>query len=116
MNCPECGAESKVLGSRSLESMTVVYRRRVCQSDACGHRFSSLEVYGDIWASLKPRLQRKAQAVTNRRWFNKRNAEIRQRVAAGEKQAVLASEFGLSQNTVSQIAGEVWAYRKRGLK
>lgn len=111
MNCPECGAESKVLGSRSLESLTVVYRRRVCLSPTCGHKFSSVELYADIWGSLKARVQRNAQAVTNRRWFNKRNAEICQRFAAGEKQAVLASEFGLSPGSVSQIVN-----RKRGLK
>lgn len=114
MNCPECGAESKVLNSKNLESMTVVYRRRVCT--ACEYRFGSLEVYGDIWKSLKPRVQRKTQAVVNRRWIVRRNAEIRQRVAAGEMQKVLACEFGLSHVTVSQIVNEVWAYRKRGLK
>jgi len=109
MNCPECGAESKVLGSKNLESMTVVYRRRVCGS--CDHRFSSVEVTAAIWGSLRERVQRSTQAIVNRRWIVNRNAQIKRRYEAGEKQAVLACEFGLSPGSVSQIVN-----RKRGLK
>ncbi|MHB1700472.1 MAG: NrdR family transcriptional regulator [Acidobacteriaceae bacterium] len=43
MECPRCGAETKVINSRQMP--LYVRRRRMCLE--CGHRFSTIEVSRD---------------------------------------------------------------------
>lgn len=50
MTCPVCGAETKVVDSRSIEDGT--RRRRKCLE--CDYRFSTVEIDVDYYEALKP--------------------------------------------------------------
>jgi transcriptional repressor NrdR len=43
MRCPVCGAESRVLDSRTADDGESVRRRRECQADGCQTRFTTYE-------------------------------------------------------------------------
>src|ERR1039458_1860934 len=43
MHCPVCGAESRVLDSRTAEDGESVRRRRECQAPGCQTRFTTYE-------------------------------------------------------------------------
>lgn len=51
MNCPICNGETKVKDSRPDEDS--VRRRRECL--VCQHRFSTVEIDVDLFATMKPR-------------------------------------------------------------
>jgi transcriptional repressor NrdR len=53
MNCPFCGASTRVVDSRPSEDGTVVRRRRQC--DQCGQRFTTYETIeqGPLWVVKK---------------------------------------------------------------
>lgn len=51
MNCPLCGADTKVIDTRS--DGAEVRRRRECKS--CGHRFTTYEVHNLVSAAAKDR-------------------------------------------------------------
>ena len=50
MTCPVCGGKTHVVDSRQSEDS--IKRRRECLE--CNHRFSTLEIDVDYYASLKP--------------------------------------------------------------
>lgn len=43
MNCPKCGADSRVIETRSV-SPNMLRRRRACSILACNYKFTTLEV------------------------------------------------------------------------
>ncbi|HAZ64035.1 MAG TPA: transcriptional regulator NrdR [Armatimonadetes bacterium] len=43
MNCPVCGAESRVLDTRTADDGESIRRRRECLADACRWRFTTYE-------------------------------------------------------------------------
>lgn len=51
MTCPVCGAETKVVDSRSVEDGT--RRKRKCLE--CDYRFSTVEIDVDYYETLRPR-------------------------------------------------------------
>lgn len=50
MTCPNCGAKTRVVDSRSHEDSKS--RRRECSD--CGFRFSTVEIDADYYETLKP--------------------------------------------------------------
>lgn len=53
MSCPICGAEARILMSRTSEDGDSVVRRRRCAE--CGYTFLTEEVDGDYLARLRER-------------------------------------------------------------
>lgn len=51
MNCPLCNGPTSVVDSRPDEES--VHRRRKCLD--CGHRFGTIELDEDLWATAEPK-------------------------------------------------------------
>jgi transcriptional regulator NrdR family protein len=117
MKCVRCGQFSKVLETRTDQAGMVLRRRREC--DHCGHKFSSYEIDDGLAETLKKYLGPHLKAVRKKQELFQRNEKILAKLRAGDKHAVVAAEFGLSDNMVSTIARRagVPAYaRQRGLR
>ena len=100
MNCVRCGRETTVLSTRQDEFM--LRRRRECCH--CKHRFSSLEVDDGLLKTVKKYMAPHRAALAKRVALVQRNEKIITMLMAGEKHAVVAQQFGLSDNMVSTIA------------
>lgn len=89
-----------VVESRIVDNM--MRRRRECQF--CGHRFSTYEVDDGLLKTIKKHWAPHQAAIAKRVALTRRNEKIIARLKAGDKHAVIAEEFGLSDNMVSTIA------------
>ena len=97
VKCPECSTKARVVHLEHRNDGS----HRWHQCPACGHKFRSLETH----YNPPPTAPRRYGAVL----FPENVAEIRRRVAAGELQAVIADEFGMSRSTISKIIQrETW--------
>ena len=117
MNCVRCGYETSVLATREEQGGLVVKRRRGC--GYCGHKFNTYEIDDGLVDTLKKYLTPHLKAVRKKHELFARNEQILAMLRAGDKHAVVAAQFGLSDNMVSTIARRagVPAYaRQRGLK
>lgn len=103
MNCLLCGSETSVIETRAIQAGSVMKRRRACS--VCSFRFWSFEIDAVMWRAI-PRsgVFQHAFALQRRQVRAQRNARILVQLAAGEKHAVVAAEFGLSDSMVSIIA------------
>ena len=113
MMCAQCGHETTVLSTRPEHGGMVVKRRRGCGH--CGHKFSTYEIDDGLVETLQKYLAPHIKALQKRYELRARNEQILGMLDAGEKHAVVASQFGLSDNMVSTIARRagVPAYRNR---
>lgn len=95
--------ETRVLETRALPNGIITRRRHSCQS--CGHSFRTIEIYDDLWGSIKRwGLSTHLEAV-RRRWDRfRRNQLIKQRLQDGVAQNVVAAEFGLSPTMITTLA------------
>ena len=115
MNCPKCNiSKTQVLETRRECEGAAVRRTRSC---SCGKTFSTYEINGDIWATVKKwAVASNAVALKKKQALRRRNAEIIQRVKQGDKRKHLAVEYGLSAPMVSTITRRAGlprvAYRK----
>lgn len=120
MKCTKCGhGDTTVLETRKLQGGQVTRRHRACGQ--CGHAFSTYEVDGTIWNTVKKYAlgDDHTKALRKKHNLHARNEQILNMLKLGEKHSVVASEFGLSDNMISTIARRagVPSYaRQRGLK
>jgi transcriptional regulator NrdR family protein len=112
MKCSRCGHETAVLSTRTEHVGLVLKRRRGC--GYCGHKFSTYEVDDGLVETIKKYLLPHVKALRKRHELHARNEQILALLEAGEKHAVVASQFGLSDNMISTIARRagVPAYRR----
>ena len=111
MKCPRCGRDTTVQETRFVEQM--LRRRRHCSH--CDHRFSTYEIDDGLLKTIKRHWAPHRKAVTKRIALTQRNEKIVARLLSGDKHAVVADEFGLSDNMISTIARRagIPAYRNR---
>jgi transcriptional regulator NrdR family protein len=102
MQCPECGANTRVVETRIQDEGCVLRRRRACSE--CTHRFNSYEFDQGLWGTIAKLTASHVKAVTRRRALTQRNNLILARLRAGEKHVTVAADFGLSDNMISTIA------------
>lgn len=96
MNCPRCGAASKVLQTREGLHLSTL-RRRECER---GHRFSTNEIYDTWFKHNQSRIgaAAKAMAVRVARWL------VRDRIAHDPRpSSVIARELGYHRDSVKNI-------------
>lgn len=105
MKCVKCGGEASVSETRALHADTVTRRTRNCV--VCGHKFSTYEVDEGIWKSVRKAVQTHVDAVEKKKTLFARNQHIAALLRQGEKHAVIASQFGLSDGMISTIAAEM---------
>lgn len=72
MKCPRCGAESNVKETRSFEYGTAS-RRRECFN---GHRFTTVEIYREVYGSARQRAKTYSQSMDNWRKLWARNMDM----------------------------------------
>ena len=87
-------------------------RRRECTR--CGNRFSTYEVDDGLLKTIKKHWAPHNTAVAKRVALTQRNEKIIAMLKEGYKHAVVAAEFGLSDNMISTIArrNSVPSFRK----
>lgn len=109
MKCSHCGfADTSVLESRKLLGGSVIRRRRGCGH--CGSTFSTYEIDGGIWGTVKKwALGSHAPALEKRHALRERDGQIVAMVLAGYSQKQAADKFGVSVRTVC------YAVKKAGL-
>ncbi len=100
MNCVKCGRDTTVLDTRMIESF--LRRRRECAH--CKHRFSTYEIDDGMTKTIKKYLFPHSDTITKRVALTRRNEKIIDMLKQGYKHAVVAAEFGLSDNMISTIA------------
>lgn len=112
MICVQCGHDTAVLSTRPEQDGMVLRRRRGCGN--CGHKFSTYEVDDGLVKTIKKYLTPHVNALRKRQELHARNEQILALLQAGEKHAVVASQFGLSDNMISTIARRAGmpAYRR----
>ncbi len=110
MNCIKCGRDTTVLDTRMIE--TFLRRRRQCLH--CKHRFSTYEIDDGMTKTIKKYLFPHSDTIAKRVALTRRNEKIVALLKQGVKHAVVAAEFGLSDNMISTIANRagVKSYRK----
>ena len=94
-----------MLGSRSMHADVVVRRARECK--VCGHKYNTYEVDEGIWKSIRKLLPPHADAVERKKILYSRNLRIAALLKQGEKHAVVAQQFDLSDSMISTIAAEM---------
>lgn len=117
MRCVNCSRECRVAETREAYAGLAVRRRRECEH--CGHRFNTFEIDDGLLKTLRKYLGPHMKAVRKRQALTLRNEQILAMLREGNKHAVVASYFGLSDNMISTIARRagVPAYqRQRGLR
>lgn len=103
MKCPDCGGNTRVLETRAESEGMVTKRRHRCSN--CDRVFGSVQVYDEVWPTIRKwAVEGNGRAVLKRRALFRRNEQILQRLATGEKHASIASDFHLSDGMVSTIA------------
>lgn len=114
MKCVRCGRDTAVLDTRMVDHM--LKRRRECGH--CGHRFSTYEIDDGCVKTIRKYMKPHAQAIAKRVALTRRNEKIIKMLEQGHKHAVVAAEFGLSDNMISTIArnNKIVAYRNRKKK
>ena len=98
MNCPTCGAESKVTDSRP-GAYDTIRRRRVC---SLGHRFFTVEMHSAT-ASQAPHSKQHARYTTKRAAFW-RDIEIARAGTLGRSGGDMAKKYGLKTASVYAAA------------
>jgi transcriptional regulator NrdR family protein len=101
MRCPHCGTWSEVLDTRMPKDGMTNRRRRQC---ANGHRFATREIYEPVFCTAKARQADFTETAQRRIALFERNANIRKRLAAGDRPKDIAAEHGISTSSVSLIA------------
>lgn len=102
MMCVTCGRITKVLEARLQDNHIITRRTRQCE---VGHKFKTYEVDDALWGTLeKYILGPHLKAVQKQQALTLRNEKVIAMLKAGEKHAVVANEFKLSENMVSTIA------------
>ena len=91
----------------------VIRRRRGCGN--CIYKFWTHEIDDGLLETMRRYLGPHLKAVRKKHAIHARNEQILGMLDAGEKHAVVASQFGLSDNMISTIARRagVPAYRNR---
>jgi hypothetical protein len=84
-----------------------VVTRRARKCNACGHKYSTYEVDEGIWKSIRKLLPAHADAVERKKILYSRNQRIAALLKQGEKHALVAQYFGLSDSMISTIAAEM---------
>lgn len=102
MNCPRCGADSRVYDSRPGEHFTT-QRKRVCLAPAA-HRFTTLEMHQAAACSAKQRLVKLAQTIQRRVALWHRDREIAQSMHLGWK--ALARRFDMETKSAVFLAAK----------
>jgi transcriptional regulator NrdR family protein len=102
MRCTTCGAATRVIETRDVESRFVIRRRRECFND---HLFNSFEVDESLQGVVITMATRRnrIQAIERRiaRWY--RDQDIVRRARAGEKVLAIAVDLGMPESTVAHI-------------
>jgi len=114
MKCKGCGSATTVIETRAVAGGMATRRRLECNE--CGLRFNSFEVDDDMRLTLEKYCFEAHVRAVHKRWaLAKRNRKIVALLEAGEKHAVIANEFGLSDNMISTIARRagIPAYQKK---
>ena len=94
MNCPKCGAASRVLETRAGDHLTTKRRR---QCEACAHRFGTVEILGAAaHVTTIRRAARKVRQVLEQRRID---IEIAGRLHEnGGRRGLLLTQYGLEDN------------------
>jgi transcriptional regulator NrdR family protein len=80
-----------------------VRRRRSCPE--CGKTFSTYEIDGGIWGTVKKwALGSRLPALEKKHKLNRRNAKIVAMIKAGHQYKDIGKQFGIAKTTVSHIA------------
>lgn len=114
MKCPMCGDGTSVIETRRHDEYGYIYRRRrECVS--CKNRFNTFEILDGIKQTLEKYLMGNARAVRKRCLTKERNEKIVRMLNEGEKVAVVANHFGITDNLVCKIAirNNIAPYRER---
>lgn len=114
MNCPVCGGSTQVLDTRSIHDGIINRRRRECVR--CEHKFSTLEVDGELQATVLKYAMPHIKAVKKRRELTRRNEQIEVMLRQGIKHSAIGVEFGLSHNMVSTIARQLGIRKRKKCK
>jgi len=91
--------------TRNVHADVVTRRTRNCTD--CNNKFNTYEVDEGIWKTLRTYIPAHANAVERKKIRFIRNQRIATLLRQGEKHAVIAHQFGLSDNMVSTIAAEM---------
>lgn len=102
-----------MLETRVLPNGIITRRRHSCLT--CGQSFRTIEIYDDLWGSIKRwGLSTHLEAV-RRRWDRfRRNQLIKQRLQAGVPQKIVAGEFGLSPTMITTLARKLGFASRQG--
>ena len=100
MNCPNCGAWSKVLDTRTSEDGYTVWRRHRCANDC--KPFKSVQVLQAAYSTKRGHHEKAIAAARNRAARKKRNAAILRDLKMMYGKDV-ARKYGLSNSAVSLI-------------
>lgn len=107
MKCPKCGADSSVLESRVFEYETL-RRRRECRS---GHRFTTVEIYREIYGSARQRASVYAKSMARWRKIWGRNLDMVRNSHLGWQH--FATKYSLSRSAVFLAARQMRAYLRK---
>jgi hypothetical protein len=102
VNCPRCGADSRVYDSRPGEHFTT-QRKRVCTGPV-PHRFATLEMHQAAACSAKQRLAVLAATIQRRVALWRRDREIAQSMHLGWK--AIACRFGMETKSAVFLAAK----------
>jgi len=92
MKCPRCGASTEVKETRPFEYETL-RRRREC---ANGHRFTSVEVYREVYCSARQRANVYARSMARWRQFWVRNMDMLRNSHLGWEH--FAAKYGIGKS------------------
>ena len=116
MKCQHCGnIETSVLETRSMMAATVLRRRRGCGQ--CGSTFSTYEIDGGIWGTVKKwALGNHAKALEKKHKLRDRDGQIVAMIKAGHTHKQISHKFGIATSTVCYAAKKAGLPNKRGPK
>lgn len=103
MQCPECGAWTRVCETREAP-LRALKRTREC---ANGHRFATMEIYAAVLSPARARMRTYAATCARRAKLWARDRAINKAMAAGTSWQDIAAKYGLRKSAV-------FLARKRG--
>lgn len=114
MKCQHCGhAETAVLETRSTLGASVIRRTRGCGQ--CGGRFSTYEIDGGIWGTVKKwALGSHLPALEKRHARAQRDQQIVAMINSGRPLKEIAAHFNLAESTVIYAARKAGVQGRRG--
>lgn len=100
MKCEKCGAWTEVLETRKEDHGLTIRRTRRCANN---HTFTTFEVLGPIYRRNRSSVRQTIVAAQVRAILWARNTKIINRMKFGATRREVAIEFGITDQTVSDV-------------